>query len=282
MDETLKNKIKDELKANIRKFFRDKAKTPYQVLNHIFPAERRIRFLIGGLETSLGKQFWEPIAKVLSELNGFEVISTPLLSPKPFPETLQNELNSLINERKENDISTLECIARLRQAAAKSSFDNIEFVSPQSGTGVDIYLKKNGIEYLFDIKTTQPNQRDFNSFNSQILNWYSFRFARDSQCDVQARIIIPFNPFKKDWYLQNKSKLKVSHLDSDNDLWVGNEFWDFCSGFENTLEHLQDIFIELGKENFSQEFHDIFYNPKIIKQTIEDKKDLNNMEESNE
>ncbi|MEG3435667.1 TdeIII family type II restriction endonuclease [Pannus brasiliensis CCIBt3594] len=272
MDETLKNKIKDELKANIRKFFKDKDKTSYQVLNHIFPAERRIRSLIGGLETSLGKQFWEPIAKILAELNGFEIISEPLLIPEPFPKTLRDELNSLINQRERNVISTLDCIARLRRAAAESNFENVNFVPPQSGTGVDIYLKKDNIEYLFDIKTAQPNQGLLNSFNGQLLRWYSYRFAHDSTCHVQARIIIPFNPYKKDWYVYNKSKLNESHLDRNNDLWVGNEFWDFCSGFENTLEHLQDVFIDLGKENFAQEFHDIFYDPSKIAD-IRDRKD---------
>ncbi|MEY3223234.1 MAG: hypothetical protein RLZZ203_2090, partial [Cyanobacteriota bacterium] len=37
------------------------------------------------------------------------------------------------------------------------------------------------------------------------------------------------------------------------------EFWDFCSGKENTFEELQSLFVELGQENFAKEFHDIFY-----------------------
>ena len=45
-----------------------------QVLDHIFPRERRIRSIIGGLETSLGTKLWENLAKLLASENGFEVL----------------------------------------------------------------------------------------------------------------------------------------------------------------------------------------------------------------
>ena len=45
-----------------------------QVLDYIFPKERRIRAIIGGLETSLGTKLWEQLAKLLASENGFEVL----------------------------------------------------------------------------------------------------------------------------------------------------------------------------------------------------------------
>ena len=71
MDHTVKQQIKENLKNSIRNFFKKKEVKNYQVLDDIFPNERRIRSLIGGLETSLGTTFWEPIAKTLAKLNGF-------------------------------------------------------------------------------------------------------------------------------------------------------------------------------------------------------------------
>lgn len=268
MDEDIKHRIKENLKNSVRIFFknrRNKKVKNYQVLDDIFPNERRIRSLIGGLETSLGTTFWEPIAKTLAEVNGFEIITEKILRPHPFPLELHNELNKLISERENkphiNVISTEECIKRLKMAALKINDEEIiSYKPPASGTGIDIHLLKNGIQYIFDVKTTQPNQSDFKGFNRQILEWYAYMFAKNPNANLEARIAIPFNPFlPKTWYAQQKSMLFNSPLDVTKDIWVENEFWDFCSGMNNTFEQLKSLFIELGQEKFSEEFHDIFY-----------------------
>ena len=264
MDSYIKQEIKENLKNSIRNFFKGKKVKNYQVLDDIFPNERRIRSLIGGLETSLGTTFWEPIAKTLAKLNGFQVITTKILRAEPFPHILQNELDKLVDEResKPNNIrlSTTECIQRLRNIALKTNFqDIVKLTSPPSGTGVDIHFAKDGVEYIFDVKTTQSNQGDFKRFNRQLLEWYAYKFAQYPETKLEARIAIPFNPFPKSWYETQKSKLSSSPLDISKDIWVEDEFWNFCSGEENTFEQLKSIFIELGRENFAAEFHDIFY-----------------------
>ena len=267
MDDNIKLIIKENLKKSIRKFFNNKKVKNYQILDEIFPNERRIRSLIGGLETSLGTTFWEPISKTLAEINGFEIIKEKLLIPHPFPPILQNELDKLVYEReyKPNNqiISTEECIERLRNAATKINSQNItEYISPPKGTGIDIHLSKDGVEYIFDIKTAQPNQADFQKFNKQMLQWYAYKLAKNTNANLEARIAIPFNPFTKSWYEHQKSKLINCSLDVNKDIWVENEFWDFCSGTENTFEQLQALFVELGNENFAEEFYDIFYQNK--------------------
>jgi len=265
MDYHIKQEIKENLRSSIRNFFKDKKVKNYQVLDDIFPNERRIRSLIGGLETSLGTTFWEPIAKTLAELNGFQVITTKILRAEPFPLILQNELDKLVSERENKPdklrLATIECIHRLKNVASKANLQEIiRFTSPPSGTGVDIHFAKDGVEYIFDIKTTQPNQGDFKKFNRQLLEWYAYKFAQDPDAKLEARIAIPFNPFQKSWYEQQNSKLSSSPLEISKDIWVENEFWNFCSGEENTFEQLKSLFIELGRENFAAEFHDIFYN----------------------
>ncbi|TAE58304.1 MAG: TdeIII family type II restriction endonuclease [Nostocales cyanobacterium] len=264
MEESTKKIIKENLKKSIRNFFKHQKNPNYQVLDDIFPIERRIRSLIGGLETSLGTTCWEPIAKTLATLNGFEIVTAKILKPEPFPTILQNELNQLIDERENKyntrRVLTEECIERLRNAALQINPEEIvKYTSPPPGTGVDIHFYKNGIEYIFDIKTTQPNQSGFKGFNKQLLEWYAYRFAKTPNVKLEARIAIPFNPFKKSWYEKQKSMLFGSPLDIERDIWVENEFWDFCSGQKNTFEDLQSLFIELGTENFAAEFHDIFY-----------------------
>ncbi|MEB3178614.1 MAG: TdeIII family type II restriction endonuclease [Nostocaceae cyanobacterium] len=265
MDKNIKNQIKESLKKTIRKYFHSiKSKRNYQVLDLIFPVERRIRSLIGGLETSLGTTFWEPVAKILAQHNGFQIITDKILCPQPFPQIIQNELNQLINERETKPngkiILTEECIGRLKAAALKiNSQEIIAYKAPPSGTGVDIHLLKDGIEYVFDIKTPQPNLGDFKRFNKQLLEWYAYKFVKYPNAHFEARISIPFNPFERSWYTHQRNKLSNCPLDVDRDIWVGDEFWDFCSGMTNTSKYLENIFKEIGEENFSQEFSDIFY-----------------------
>lgn len=118
---------------------------------------------------------------------------------------------------------------------------------------------------MFDIKTTQSNQGDFKKLNKQMLEWYAYRLVKNPDAKLEGRIAIPFNPYKKYWYEEKKSMLLASPLDVKRDIWVDNEFWDFCSGHKNTFEDLQSLFIKLGKENFAAEFYDIFYLPKLTK-----------------
>ncbi|MHC5824795.1 MAG: TdeIII family type II restriction endonuclease, partial [Nostoc sp.] len=92
------------------------------------------------------------------------------------------------------------------------------------------------VPHNFDIKTAQPNLVNFQTFNKQILQWYAYRLAKNPNAKLEARIAIRFNPFQKSWYEQQKSKLSSSPLDIAQDIWVENEFWDFCSGTENTFE----------------------------------------------
>lgn len=261
MDKSLKFKIKQSLKTAIKNFFKNQKPESFHVLNYIFPRERRIRSLIGGLETSMGTTVWEPIARTLAESNKYEqlqVIAPKLLMPAPFPKKLQNELNKLIHERQARFLSTEECINRLKEAALKANINNLQYINPPSGTGVDIYFLSNkGIEYAFDIKTSQSNKGDFKKFNTQLLEWYAYRFSKNPDVNFKARIAIPFNPFNKDWYVQQKLKISPP-LDQTKDIWVEDEFWDFCSGDSNTWESIKQVFIELGEENFGGEFQKLF------------------------
>ena len=60
------------------KRYLDNKKTPtnqHIILDRVFPVERRVRSIIGGLETSLGTKFWEKLAKEIARENGFSLLS---------------------------------------------------------------------------------------------------------------------------------------------------------------------------------------------------------------
>jgi hypothetical protein len=267
----LKQEIKETLKTAIRSFFKKKQKSSQRkksisktsnILDILFPKERRIRLLIGGLETSMGT-VWEAIAVKLAQQNGFSIMSNKILMPSPFPEELAKTLDKLLYTRinRKTLIFTEDCITQLKEAAQKIDSDIITFVKPPSGHGVDLYLKKNNTEYLFDLKSPQPNKGDFPRYTRQLLEWYAYKFAQNPSLQLEARIAFIFNPFEKSWYEEQKSKISTC-LDINRDIYVENEFWDFCSGQENTWQALESLFYELKAENFDREFEDIFYQSR--------------------
>ncbi|HAC65148.1 MAG TPA: TdeIII family type II restriction endonuclease [Cyanothece sp. UBA12306] len=259
IDQTLKIEIKTALKKSIRKFFKNKKVTTFHVLDYIFPVERRIRSLIGGLETSLGTTVWEPVAKTLAQSNGFTIVDRPLLMPDPFPKLLQDEISELkrLRECKTEQLSMEACVNRLKELINSIDKSGLSYINPPSGKGVDIYLIKDDKEYVFDIKTNQPNKRAGLDLNLQLLEWYAYRLCQAPLVEIEARIAFPFNPYaNKSWWYANAAK--VYPLEEHKDAWVQDEFWDFCSGKTNTWNDIRQIFIELGQENFGQEFTKFF------------------------
>ncbi len=62
----------------------------YHVLQEIFPVERRIRSIIGGLETSFGTKVWEPLAKQIAQQNGFKIYNEKKFEkPANLPEKIE-------------------------------------------------------------------------------------------------------------------------------------------------------------------------------------------------
>lgn len=262
MNDVLKKEIKETVKKSIRNFFLKKLKTGVKtthVLDSIFPTERKIRSLIGGLETSMGTTLWEPLAKMFAKNNGFDVLEKEIMKPQPMPGLLSSEISKIRSERENINswIQIDECKSRLREKAKDSINDVEEYISPPRGFGVDVFLTKDDKYFAYDIKTTQPNVEDFAKYNSQIINWYAYTYSRYPDRDITARIAFPFNPHKKDFW--EKMGNKVFPLEKSVDALVENEFWDEISGIDNTFKHILSVFRELGDSDFRQEFSDIFY-----------------------
>jgi hypothetical protein len=263
MNKSLKLEIKNTVTQSIRKYFERKVKKDVQnshVLDLIFPYERRVRSLIGGLETSLGTTLWEPLAELLAEKNGYEVLDEKILQPYPMPSKLRETLSKLksLRERKESWVDINYCKNELLKAANKCRHEVNDYVNPPRGTGVDVFLKKDNKYYAFDIKTTQPNVSSFKGYNIQLLEWYAYTLIRYPERDIYSRIAFPFNPNKKDFWLIMKAK--IFPLEKKVDAVVEDEFWDELSGIESTFSYIKETFKELGDSNFGEEFSDVFNN----------------------
>jgi len=251
-----RQKTKEIIKKTVKKSIIDFAekslnkKPKFQILDLIIPKERKIRSIVGGLETSLGTTLWEPLAKALALENGFEVIAQNLECPVNMPSNLSNTLQTILDERKRNSgvydaISSHSEIVRVCQSFLKRPIDTFE--SAPRGFGIDIWLKKDNVNYFFDTKTVQPNIGQYSKFVEQILNWYSFFYSRFPDQKAQARIVFPYNPHQDIFW--NKTMGKGKPLERDNEGWVENQFWDFCSGLDDTYSIIVETFKELNDSN---------------------------------
>jgi len=263
-----KDKLKDEIKLmienSIRAFFMDRDVKVNHILDLIFPNERRIRSLIGGLETSFGTTLWEPLAKLLAERNGFTILNEkdfqkPVDVPKPILDSISKWKEQ--REKAKNNIELKGFIAEVTEIVKNIDTSEIKYEKITKGEGVDIWIVKNGVEYLFDIKTNQINAGGGLKHNNTIMDWYAYRILQDSNVNVQCKIAFPFNPFNEDWWIRMGGR--AYPLRKGTDAVVENEFWDFISGIDNTWGIIHQCFKELGEENFGQKFNDVFYKGSI-------------------
>jgi len=258
--EELHEIVESTLKHAITNFFMDRKVRVEQPLDKIFPAERRIRSLIGGLETSMGTTVWEPIAVAIAKKNDFQELNTRDFLMVELPRDIITINTKWRDAREHGDGNIVldNYILEVRNAANMVDVANLGLSRPTAGKGVDLWLKKDGTEYIFDIKTTQWNSGSGIAHNATLMNWYAWRLVRDPYIGFEARYALPFNPYTgMNWWDKNGSRARP--LVRGQDLWVEDEFWDFLSGIKGTYSHILKVFTELGGTRFGDQFHDIFY-----------------------
>jgi hypothetical protein len=226
----------------------------FQILDLLIPRERKIRSIVGGMETSLGKTLWEPLAKSLARANGFEVINEDLLSPAIMPAVLQNTI-AIITESRLNRVAEYTaaiCHTQIRNACQSFITNPIaNFSKAPRGFGVDIWLRKDEVNYFFDTKTVQSNIGNFTKYFNQVINWYVYYYSRYPNGNAQARIVFPYNPYPGDYW--HGAIGGGFPLEAHNEAWVEDEFWDFCSGIENTFDHIKATFENIAESGDLQE-----------------------------
>lgn len=255
--------IKNAIKQSIINFAKNspKKKAKFQILDLLIPKERKIRSIVGGLEGSLSTTLWEPLAKVLAAGNGFQIINADLEAPKNIPASLSSVLQSIIADRNEGGIlysatESHEAIKKVCQSFIKSPIT--AFGKAPNGSGVDIWLVKDGVNYFFDVKTVQPNLSTLKSCLKQVLTWYAYFYAQNPTGTAQARIVFPYNPNREETFWDAVIG-GGKPLEKDTEAWVCNQFWDFCSGVDNTFEIIETSFMELKESGeLEAEFNRLF------------------------
>lgn len=192
------------------------------------------RTLTGGI----GKSFEECGRLIATENfavaeNGYEVIG----------DVTKNAIKEIENmathvERKGRPNSYLEWVEKIVSLSKGGEKEERKQIS-------DLYLKdKDGNEIFFEIKSPKPNKGQCVEVVRRHLHIHAIRKAVPPK--ARTFFAFAFNP-----YGENKEDYKwaftVKHLDVENHVLIGKEFWDLIGG-PGTNEEIIRIYKEVGKE----------------------------------
>lgn len=163
------------------------------------------------------------------------------------PSNLNNTLQSITDDRKaDGGLYDAEGshneIKRVCQSFKHNPIQN--FKKPKSGRGVDIWLVKDGINYFFDTKTVQPNLSALTGCLEQVLGWYAYYYSKFPEGSAQGRIVFPYNPTPNKSFWEGVMG-RGKPLEPDAEGWVEDQFWNFCSGIEDTYSLITESFGEI-------------------------------------
>lgn len=110
--------------------------------------------------------------------------------------------------------------------------------SQKEGRIADFYMKREGREYYFEVKTVKPNIDVFTKSKAKLLEWVARR-----RSPVKVFLAFPYNPYHPQPY---ERFTEQGVLDRGEEFLIGKEYWDFLGG-ESTFEDLLIVFDDVGK-----------------------------------
>jgi hypothetical protein len=200
---------------------------------------------IHGLSTALGK-YWEDLAIGLAEQNGFTIHSQHEMKevaklPKQCPSHIMDLVNEIIHDRenwhgKYSPSETKEAVREACQHFVARPPQAWE--KPGVGEGIDVWIEKDGIHYITDSKTVQPNLGGLKSFMKRIIHWYLAFFSHHPNSQLEAFVFFPFNPYPNIdfWEGTIGGGKPLSHPEEAR---CEDEFWDFITGNVGSFDSIK-------------------------------------------
>jgi len=253
ISELQKQKIKEllshKIEKKLAKYGRETSSMPF--LARLIQDNEKIAAysFIHSMATTLGMSIYEEVSVILASQTAEEAhrnYGVGSILSEPQKTVIANIVRQLRNKERTANIHTE------RQEVLKAS--SIGGLSQTSGNIADFYMKRDGQEYYFEIKTVKPNIDVFEKSKTKLLEWIARK-----RSPVNVYLAFPYNPYHPEPYARfTESGL----MDRPNDFLVGEEYWDFIGG-ENTFPQLLDTFDEVGKdfkERLNKKFEEVAKN----------------------
>ncbi len=235
----IENVLKNALRHKFKNYKPEPASMPFHT--RLLGKDRLALYsFIHSLNTNFGTSIFEPVGLALARKN-FKMATTQAVAGKQISDFAQNEIQKIIDElvTATTTPNKKEEIKRIRKVCQTGEMITVK------PTRIDLMFEsKEGVYYLFDIKTAKPNIGGFKEFKRTLLEWVAIMLANKPDAEVNTFIAIPYNPYEPKPYTRWTMR---GMLDIENELKVANEFWDFLGG-KDTYKDLLDIFERVGIE----------------------------------
>ncbi|MGA7677807.1 MAG: TdeIII family type II restriction endonuclease [Dehalococcoidia bacterium] len=195
---------------------------------------------IHSLTSSFGTAIFEPVAVTIAR-SKFRDAKSHATAGESISETALVEIQKIMDNLTTavSSPNKIEEIATIRRVCQVQPIRKVKLRK------VDLYLESHANElYLFDLKTAKPNAGGFEEFKRTLLSWAAAVLAANPKAKINTVIAIPYNPYEPQPY--NRWTMR-GMLDLDQELKVGDEFWDFLGG-RGTYKDLLDCFERIGIE----------------------------------
>ena len=236
----LTEKTKNEIQVNLKNMLSEKlekyeSETDYRpFMDYIVRDKIRVNSysFIHSLYTSLGMSSYEQISKIIICSKGFECHTQWKFATPKVSELRLQKIDEIITSVG----SGLRTPDRISEQSEILAIPNERLVTKKDGSVVDVYFVNDRNEqFCFDIKTVKPNKSGFLNHKRLVLTW----IARANE-PITSSIVFPYNPYHPQPY--NRVGFNVF---SENDVMIGEKYWDFIGG-KNCYLELMKIFDEVG------------------------------------
>jgi type II restriction enzyme len=192
---------------------------------------------IQSLNTTFGTSIFEPVAVALAK-NRFKQATAQYVVGNTISEGCQRVIQKIMNELTTgNTPNKQKELKAIKDSISKGKINNLKTVK------VDLYVeRRDGQQYLIELKTAKPNISNFKDFKRTLLEWAGIALTQNPMAKVNTFIAIPYNPYEPQPY--ERWTLK-GMLDLEHELKVAEEFWDFLGG-EGAYQELLDCFERVG------------------------------------
>lgn len=232
--ERIKKLLSLKIEAKLKSYGRETTSMPF--LARLIQDNEKIAAysFIHSMATTLGMSIYEEVAVIIASETAEEAFRNYGVGGV-ISNAQRAVIGSIVNRLRNNERKA-DIVEETKEVLAASSNEG---VFQKSGNIADFYMKRDGVEYYFEIKTVKPNIDVFEKSKTKLLEWV----ARKRK-PVKVFLVFPYNPYHPNPYLRFT---ETGMMDAPNDFLVGEEFWDFLGG-EDTFADLLNTFDEVGKE----------------------------------
>jgi hypothetical protein len=250
--------------------------SPHFFIDRYKPTITKLSFMLTSIRTSLGS-FWEVIAEEFAKENGYEVFKQNTFQESKLLGKAETEMNKFIDERLHKKVRPISDFCTKLDRIYEQRKANPKTKKWVGGAGADLYFKKDGKIWIFDVKTVQINAGGGNKFDRQLINWLVHQKHQVGNTmeakDITVGYIFPYNSkaggdetSHEEWMSDQGHKAKPM---TNAEIYAGNKFWEMITenpkalrmifeGIESVLKdnivkkHLDEA---MKEENWTKEQH---------------------------